>query len=106
MLSKDRILQYIDRVKNSGMGKNLSLKFLEKFVQELDDGWIPVSDGLPEDDGTYLITNTLGQVEIALFTTHRFYEIDAVAWMPLPQPYKTVWDKAFEAAGFKKVALK
>ena len=56
--------------------------------------WIPVTEKLPEEVGTYMTTVDYGKYGLA--TGQRFYhgkglgwEDDCViAWMPLPQPYK------------------
>jgi len=56
-------------------------------------GWIPCSERLPEEIGTYMTTVDYGRHGLA--TGQRFYhgalgwEDDCViAWMPLPAPYK------------------
>lgn len=56
--------------------------------------WIPVSERLPEEMGTYMTTVDYGKHGLA--TGQRYYhgqglgwEDDCViAWMPLPEPYK------------------
>lgn len=51
--------------------------------------WIPVSERLPEEKGTYLTTTIKGAVRVNHFYgKHWGYSNDAVAWMPLPEPYK------------------
>lgn len=71
-----------------------------------NDGWISVEDGLPEEKGDitkdfnlfmkslYLITDGTGVI-IALFDDGCFRDVDdripyedAIAWRPLPEPYK------------------
>ena len=62
-------------------------------------GWIPVSDGLPSDNGNYLITVAdlrLGHNGEHTVTMADFYAkakkwnsvVDVVAWMPLPPVYQ------------------
>lgn len=63
--------------------------------------WIPVTERLPEESDDYLITNIAGDVEMAYFAHPKDYTIskgewreicyeeDVIAWMQLPQPYKT-----------------
>lgn len=63
--------------------------------------WIPVTERLPEESDDYLITNIAGDVEMAYFAHPKDYAIskgewreicyedDVIAWMPLPEPYKT-----------------
>jgi len=59
--------------------------------------WIPVSEGLPEDDARVLITTTsaLGTERIVLEVSYLngvfirgFSSYTPPAWMPLPKPYK------------------
>lgn len=59
--------------------------------------WIPVSEGLPEDDTRVLITTTsvLGTEHIVLEVSYLngvflrgFSSYTPSAWMPLPEPYK------------------
>lgn len=62
------------------------------------DEWIPVSERLPEDGEWAIFTNgELISVERYkldvidhFFPNGRWFELeDAVAWMPLPKPYKS-----------------
>ena len=56
--------------------------------------WIPVSERLPEEMGTYMTTIDYG--EYGLTTGQRYYygkglkwgNECVIAWMPLPKPYK------------------
>lgn len=64
--------------------------------------WIPITDGLPEERGTYLVTVNDGGIRVAIaqwwydvdnggewyFVYDDYYVEDIVAWMPLPEPYK------------------
>ena len=63
--------------------------------------WIPVTEKLPEERGTYLVTVVDGTIKRALaqwwydvdngegfFACDDCYAEDIVAWMPLPEPYK------------------
>lgn len=55
--------------------------------------WIPVSERLPKEVGTYLITLKDGDVSLCDFNPYCFADrtslsIVAIAWMPLPKPYK------------------
>ena len=51
--------------------------------------WIPVSERLPDKPGKYLVTVKNGNVYAGTFcvVSGRF-QCAAVAWMPLPEPYK------------------
>lgn len=59
--------------------------------------WIPCSERLPEEDGSYLVSGKWGSgkesvgdcefsVEDGYFQTA--WNFDVLAWMPLPEPYK------------------
>ena len=51
--------------------------------------WIPVAEGLPEEDGRYLITGKRGTVYSIEYEDGRWYGgIQPIAWMPFPPPYK------------------
>lgn len=76
---KKRIRSHMDEVKN--------------------DGWIPVSERLPEKAGTYIVSAKDGKREIVTFVKwqNRFKKWDLSgaraywkinAWKPLPEPYK------------------
>ena len=49
--------------------------------------WIPVSEGLPKDDGLYLIY-TEEQPFVCPFENNEFFIDDVLAWMQLPKPYE------------------
>ncbi len=64
-----------------------------------NDGWIPVSERLPEKAGTYIVSAKDGKREIVTFVKwqNRFKKWDLSgaraywkinAWKPLPEPYK------------------
>ena len=61
--------------------------------------WIPVTERLPKEDGTYLVSGKWGSgkesvgdcefsMEDGYFQTA--WNFDVLAWMPLPEPYKGV----------------
>lgn len=61
--------------------------------------WIPVTERLPKEDGSYLVSGKWGSgkesvgdcefsVEDGYFQTA--WNFDVLAWMPLPEPYKVV----------------
>jgi len=70
-----------------------------KAVQELRDNgvfagsWIPVSERLPEEDGSYLACTDDGYIATLRFnrTMELGWLLNAhvIAWMPLPEPPKT-----------------
>ena len=102
---KDRLSDYHDFMKKLADGHQMVLAsdVLEMIEQLQDDleqdekenGWIPVSDRLPED-GTYITTldgELVGQEEpftgMCGIENGKWDDEDCViAWMPLPEPYK------------------
>ena len=124
---KDRLIQLKNEVENTGNGAYFSKNNISKIVEllftdleqdEKENGWIPVSERLPEDEKEYLVT-----LEKVYGTPEKLYGIanylkfgDAgywnekkygylewdkysdghggtkmykvIAWMPLPEPYK------------------
>lgn len=67
-------------------------------ANKLHGGWIPVSEMLPNKEGSYLITSETGAVTTAHWYMPSEWKPDGfwgrvgkkktVAWMPLPEPYK------------------
>lgn len=124
---KDRLIQLKNEVENAGNGAYFSKNNISKIVEllladleqdEKENGWIPVSERLPEDERECLVT-----LEKVYGTPEKLYGIasylkfdDAgywnenkygylewdkysdghggtkmykvIAWMPLPEPYK------------------
>ena len=70
---------------------DMAIKALE---QQSEQRWIPCSEWLPEEMGTYMTTIDYG--EHGLATGQRYYygsglqwnDECVIAWMPLPTPYK------------------
>ena len=67
----------------------------EEGKNERPEGkWIPVSERLPEEKTKVLITNDKGEVDLIRWDTwwqnQTVYpnHIRAIAWQPLPEPYK------------------
>lgn len=105
---KNIIRKYMDSVTDTNVGDN--------------DGWISVEERLPEEKGDitkdfnlfmkslYLITDGTGVI-IALFDDGCFRDVDdripyedAIAWRPLPEPYKP--KKDLPAAGNEHIMNK
>lgn len=101
---RTRLEQYKTEIENKSQYKhglpgsaldivNTLLNDLEQ--EEKENGWIPVSERLPED-GTYITTldgELVGQEEpfTGMFGIEngKWDDEDCViAWMPLPEPYK------------------
>lgn len=64
------------------------------FVEPKQGEWIPCSERLPDKDGFYLITlenfydnNLKTRIGFYETSTQCFYPY-ALAWMPLPKPYR------------------
>lgn len=56
--------------------------------------WIPVAERLPDTDGRYLVTNShwgAYEVDWNIFFNNQgwLWEKGVIAWMPLPEPYKS-----------------
>ena len=74
-------------------------KMYDKLVDEMPDGWIPVTERLPEW-GHYFVFVKAGEyddiswTQVAYFDGKKFHGVDATAtavvthWMPLPEPPK------------------
>lgn len=52
--------------------------------------WIPCSERLPEEAGWYIVTMHNGRCNTLWYSTlHGWeWEMDVIAWMPLPEPYQ------------------
>ena len=104
MNDKCKIYDYIKRTINpygksfEGTAYELGVKimdFIENIDGEKENGWIPVSERLPED-GTYITTldgELVGQEEpftgMCGIENGKWDDEDCViAWRPLPEPYK------------------
>lgn len=112
MSDKRKIYDYIKRTINpygrpfEGTAYEFGLKimdFIENIDGEKENGWIPVSERLPEIKNyaeCYLVTDgrfywmaywTPGKEWILADCTdckNNFDWTDIIAWMPLPEPYK------------------
>ena len=101
---KDRLIQLKHELKNTGDEAYFSKNNIQKIVEllltdleqdEKENGWIPVSERLPED-GTYITTldgELVGQKEpftgmCGIENGKWDDEGCVIAWMPLPEPYK------------------
>ena len=101
---RDRLIQLKNELESTGNGAYFSKNNISKIVEllltdlkqdEKENGWIPVSERLPED-GTYITTldgELVGQEEpftgMCGIENGKWDDEDCViAWMPLPEPYK------------------
>lgn len=124
---KERLMQYADKYSDCYKYAGVHVKVIQDMIEQLladleqdekENGWIPVSERLPEDEKEYLVT-----LEKVYGTPEKLYGIanylkfgDAgywnekkygylewdkysdghggtkmykvIAWMPLPEPYK------------------
>lgn len=108
MSDKSKIYNYIKRTINpygkpfKGTAYEFGVKIMD-FIENMDDekenGWIPVSERLPETSGTYQVTCSEGKI---LHSTYVKFQCKlkrwdltgarsywkVTAWQPLPEPYK------------------
>lgn len=108
MSDKRKIYDYIKKTINpygrpfEGTAYEFGIKimdFIENMDGEKENGWIPVSERLPETSGTYQVTCMDGRIYHSTYakfqsklkrwdlTGARSYW-KVIAWMPLPEPYK------------------
>lgn len=97
-------------------GVMYSKKIVQEVAEEYNNGWIPCSEKLPEDDKKqYIVQETNGFIDILGFTKdaykldrydfaeykdkkkqlfydynseYGYIECECVAWKPIPEPYK------------------
>ena len=54
--------------------------------------WIPCSERLPEDNGVYIVTTSIGQCQIHVFNkdgnSREYWTRCNKAWMPMPEAYE------------------
>ena len=105
---KDRLIQLKNEVENAGNGAYFSKNNISKIVEllladleqyEKENGWIPVSERLPEASGTYQVTCMDGRIYRSTYAKFQSklkrWELTGAraywkvtAWRPLPEPYK------------------
>ena len=115
---KERLLQYKQELQKQTMYKDglpgSSLDIVNSLLNDLEraekeNGWIPVSERLPEEDGTYLVTfkngikvcmvgyGSCARTVLGYPIGHGWYSLEEaqyyaedsiIAWMPLPKPYE------------------
>jgi hypothetical protein len=122
---KDRLIQLKNEVENTGNGAYFSKNNISKIVEllladleqdEKENGWIPVSERLPEERDWFLavfreldtgyqliprVAEFINRPDDEHATSDGWHIIDffegpkeyikllkCVAWMPLPEPYK------------------
>ena len=105
---KDRLKQYKDKYSGRYKYAELYVKVIQDMIEQLQDdleqdekenGWIPVSERLPESSGTYQVTCMDGRIYRSTYAKFQSklkrWELTGArsywkvtAWMPLPEPYK------------------
>jgi hypothetical protein len=100
---KDRLIQLKNEVESTGDGAYLSKNNISKIVEllladleqdEKENGWIPVSERLPEDDTTVLVScktrsgTTFVRAGYCIYGSWHLNCEGVTAWRPLPEPYK------------------
>lgn len=105
---KDRLKQYADKYSDCYKYAGLHVKVIQDMIEHLQDdlkqdekenGWIPVSEGLPEASGTYQVTCMDGRIYRSTYAKFQSklkrWELTGarsywkvIAWKPLPEPYK------------------
>ena len=95
-ISRQAVLDEINEVGVKGFETYNDYSQLYDFVDTLPSvtpkgkiGWIPVTEGLPEESKRYVIFTKYNDVMTDFYTGERFLQGDDIlAWMPLPEPYK------------------
>ena len=68
------------------------LDIMNEMNVETSQGWIPVSERLPENNGYYRVTEKSGRVCIYVFhkegNSEEYWKRCIIAWMPLSEAYK------------------
>ena len=98
-LCEDAGLQFFFAVPNASEWAVIDCEHLRKIVsyhKKLEtlplvtptQKWIPVSERLPKENTSYLVTDKQGCIMIAIWCGNPEYWRNIIAWMPLPKPYK------------------
>lgn len=97
MTSREAVNWLINLIADIGKAEHRALWHYEQALSEIKEtlernNWIPCSDGLPEKDGEYLVTDNgwpITTVEVDVLCGGTWVSNDnVVAWMPLPEPWE------------------
>lgn len=90
--SKEEILKILENAKdNQG---SIPFAIVKKAIEklEVEPEWTPCSKQLPKKVGDYFVTTHNGQIARYIYmgnsTSKDYWMRCAVAWMPIPKPYK------------------
>ena len=85
----------IHRKRKKSVAYDDVISIVNQLAEEYKGGWIPCSERLPEEVGYYLVTDSNGDIILATYNINcvgwaidYYGNIDAIAWQPLPEPYK------------------
>lgn len=119
MLTNKEIIKWLQSLKSEiGKQSNQNLwhyeEALDMIIKALqEDEWIPVSERLPEKDGSYLVCmnwdyrnmdvlmwvdgwNCIRRIDGKVDRESEIDGADILAWMPLPEPYRDEYELATE----------
>lgn len=105
---RDRLKQYADKYSDCYKYAGVHVKVIQDMIEQLqndieqdekENGWIPVSERLPEVSGTYQVTCMDGRIYRSTYAKFQCklkrWELTGArsywkvtAWMPLPNPMK------------------
>jgi hypothetical protein len=105
---KERLMQYADKYSGCYKYAGVYVKVIQDMIEQLladleedekENGWIPVSERLPEASGTYQVTCMDGRIHRSTYAKFqnklKRWELTGArsywkvtAWQPLPAPYK------------------
>ena len=102
LISREAAIGALDkRFDSIPMEQTAEILQLRKDLRELPSAqpelpWIPCNERLPEHGGWYIVTRRITKdndrcVGLLWYSTAHGWEWDnAIAWMPLPEPYREV----------------
>ena len=71
------------------------IEIVNQVAEEYNNGWIPCSERLPEENKAVLVCTNENQIDVDYYGGYikdfiglKGTEQYAIAWQPLPQPYK------------------
>jgi len=91
-------------IQGNALPKSRVIEIVKQFAEEYKGGWIPCSEKMPEEPEEnpeldykplelYLVSIPGTKYPFRAFWNGKFFtdgwdKVDAVAWMPLPEPYQ------------------